>query len=111
MAACEKCGKTGFAPIDMYIEANLFVGPCCADETMSKVDSISTKSPKRAADIHVLSEHQEDGELEYGFEVSNKAGIRAYAKYGGASLAFERSPREIRDWAEKSGLLEQKKVG
>lgn len=98
MAMCEKCKKSGYQPADMFIEANLFVGPCCNDGRMTPVRKVYDEP----AQVHVL--RPPDQTFEYGVELSNRAGVKAYASYGGLEVRFERSPEEIKKWAEANGF-------
>ena len=103
MAMCEKCGNKGFEPTQMFIDGSdkTFVGPCCS----AKVQDLR---PIGGATVHVLPGAMDD--VEYGVEVTNKKGVRAFVHYGGLDIAFERSPQQIRTWAEKQGLVDQKKT-
>jgi hypothetical protein len=108
MAACEKCGKSGFVPYQMFIDPveQKFVGPCCAT-VGAQVHVVQPPAPSAPAQIHVLSPPDD---VEYGIEVSNKVGVRAFANYHGLEVTFERSPDEIRKWAETQGIVEPKKA-
>ncbi len=99
MAACEKCGTHGYLPQAMSIENDIFVGPCCATPAATPV--------RMPAQVHVLPAQSDD--VEYGVEVTNKKGVKAYVRYGGLDIAFERSPQQIRTWAEKNGLVDEKR--
>lgn len=103
MAMCEMCKRDNYKPLEMFvgIDQGIFIGPCC---------SLKTKCvPVNRPQIHILPA-QDD--VEYGMEVSNKIGVKAYVAYGGLQVSFERSPREIRAWAEKNGLIpDEKHVG
>jgi hypothetical protein len=79
----------------------------CIDLEVSEGNGPVTPIRGNYSNVRVLPAPTNEGP-EYGIEVSNKVGVRAYAKYGGVNVAFERSPKELRDWAEKSGLVEQK---
>lgn len=105
MAMCESCNKGGFTPVEMFVHGEHFVGPCCAKPGMRQVFPLPGSMP---ATIHVLP-NQED--VEYGIEVSNKVGVRAFANYHGLAVSFERSPAQIREWAEKNGFAEHRKLG
>lgn len=103
MAMCEMCGTAGYEPRQIYIDADskTFVGPCCT----SKVQHLLPL----AGQVHVLPAPDESAE--YGVEVSNKVGVRAYLNYGGLAITFERTPRQIRTWAEKQGLVDVRQAG
>jgi hypothetical protein len=92
---CEYCKTGNFQREEMFVDQTnkLFVGPCCT----AKVPALA---PVQAI------QPQED--LEYGVEVSNRRGVKAYANFGGLRLSFQRSPEQIRDWAEKNGFTDQK---
>ena len=104
MAMCEKCKKSGYAPDQMFIEADLFVGPCCATPDLSRV-----RLRGIPAQVHILPAEPEG--VEYGIELSNKHGVQAYARYEGLRVSFERTPEQLREWAEKNGIVDQKKTG
>jgi hypothetical protein len=98
MAVCEKCkNPTNYQPHEMFValDEHLFIGPCCAPTTRS----IPVRSP---AEVHILPASDD---VEYGLEISNRIGVKAYVNYAGLQLSFERSPREIKTWAQKQGLL------
>lgn len=109
MAMCEKCGKNGFVPYQMAIDPveQKFIGPCCKEQT---VNAHVIQPPAPPAQVHVLVPVKATDEVEYGLELSNKVGVRAFANYHGLQLSFERSPEQIRKWALEQGLLEQKAV-
>ena len=102
MAMCEKCQKGGYAPDQMFIEANLFVGPCCCGLGMTPVAAAFRK----LAEVHVLPGQPD--EVEYGLELTSTKGVHAYVRYGGLDISFERSPKQIQSWAEMNGLVEKK---
>jgi hypothetical protein len=99
MAMCEKCQKAGYDPKAMFIEGDQFIGVCCAGPYSRKVIT-------PPAEVHVLPTQSD--EIEYGIEVSNKVGVRAYANYQGLQLSFERSPQQLTAWAQRNGLMEKK---
>lgn len=97
MAYCEKCGTKGFTPYQMLVDpsANIFVGPCCADNTAIAGVRVAAKPPPAE-------------DLEYGVQISNKVGVSIYLNYNGLAISYDRSPAEIKHWAIKNGLMEQK---
>jgi len=101
MAQCEKCGKGGWRPMAMFVESESFIGPCCAQQSAT---------PIQFDHIRMLPQPQST-EPEYGIEISNKVGVKAYVSYSGLQLSFERSPEEIRRWAMEAGVIEAKKIG
>jgi hypothetical protein len=102
MAMCEKCGKSGYVPYQMSIDPTeqKFVGPCCAGQT---VGAHLVQGPP--APVRLLQAVQPD-DVEYGVEVSSKVGVRAYANYHGLQLSFERTPTQIKQWAQEQGIIE-----
>lgn len=96
MAACEKCGASGFTPYQMLVdkEHQIFIGPCC---------STSTSMPG----MKVVPRGLPPEEVEYGIQVSNKVGVHLYVNYGGLALSFDRTPKEIEDWAIKTGIMDK----
>lgn len=102
MAMCEQCGKNGYVPFQMFVQFDKFVGPCCKE-----AGAHSIQPPSPPASVHVLVPVKATDEVEYGLELSNKIGIRAYANYHGLQLSYERSPEQLKKWAEKQGLIEQ----
>jgi hypothetical protein len=105
MAMCEKCGKNGFVPYQMAIDPieQKFIGPCCKD-LVANVHVL--QQPPAPAPIHILTPVRSTDEVEYGLEMSNKIGVRAYANYHGLQVSFERTPVQIKKWAEETGLVE-----
>lgn len=105
MAMCEKCGKNGFVPYQMSIDPaeQKFIGPCCS-ELVAHVHHL--QQPPAPAPIHILVPVKSSDEVEYGVEVSNKIGVRAFANYHGLQVSFERSPAQLQKWAEEQGLVE-----
>lgn len=103
MATCEKCGSKGHEPRKMFIEmeSKSFVGECCLDKCSLYIPVDPSKHPM-PHELFVLPESSDD--IEYGVELSNKIGVRAFVAYGGLNLAFNRTPQQIRTWAEKNGL-------
>lgn len=101
MAMCEQCGKNGYVPFQMFVQFDKFVGPCC------KEDGAHSVQPPVPANVHVLVPVKQTDEVEYGVELSNKVGIRAFANYHGLQVTYERSPEQIKKWALEAGLIEQ----
>lgn len=99
MAMCEKCNKTGYTPQQMAILGEMFFGPCCATPDMRPV------APPQYGQVHVLPTQQDA--VEYGIEISNRVGIRAYAHYHGLSIEYERSPQQIEGWLRHQGIIGQ----
>ena len=99
MAACEKCGTTGFTPHQMLVdpEKQIFVGPCC---------TTSTSMPG----VRVVAKGPPPEDVEYGVQISNKLGVHVYVNYGGLALSFDRTPKELQDWAVKNGIMEKTTV-
>ncbi len=106
MAMCEKCKTNGFVPYQMAIDPieQIFIGPCCAPKVLN---ARPVQQPSTPANVHVLIPVNPTNEVEYGVEVSNKIGIRAYANYYGLQVSFERTPDQIKKWAEQQGLVAQ----
>lgn len=104
MAYCERCGKTGFTPGEMAVntQEKIFVGPCCMKDV--DVPALSAVGPQPPTNVIALPANLDD--VDYGIEVSNKVGVRAYVQYSGFQLSFEKSPKEIRKWAQEQGLIE-----
>lgn len=107
MATCEKCNTGGWHPDAMFIDidAKGFIGPCCTSRTTHYVPITVATQPRPPMQVIQMPPK---GDVEYGLEVSNKVGIRAYVNYAGLSLQFEKTPTEIREWATANGLAEQK---
>ena len=101
MAMCEVCSKSGYLPEFMSIRDQIFVGPCC--QTSSDLPVNFRRGPQ------IINLPIKPDDVEYGFELSNKAGVKAYATYGGLSLQFERSPSQIRRWMEENDLIDKKR--
>ena len=101
MAMCEKCNTKGYEPSQMYIDWDdkSFVGPCCT----GKVRNLRSLP---SAQVAILPARQDD--VEYGVELSNKVGVKAFVRMGGLDVSFERSPKQLKTWAEESGLIEKK---
>ena len=103
MAMCEKCkNPTNYTPNEMFVslEGQMFVGPCCAPTTHCV--------PVRRRDFQpaqVLPFKPQEQQLDYGIELSNKVGVRAWVNYEGLQLSFERDPKQLKDWAERQGLV------
>jgi hypothetical protein len=104
MAMCEKCKMQGYSPDAMFVEADLFIGPCCAQRDSTRVRLQAAGMP---AQVHVLPAQGDSGEVAYGVEVSNRVGIHAWVNYQGLEVSFERNPAQLRTWAEKQGLMER----
>ena len=104
MAMCEKCQKNGFVPYQMSIDPveQKFIGPCCAPVTAGVMPVVQPPAP---SNVRLLQPVQ-PADVEYGVEVSSKVGVRAYANYHGLQLSFERTPTQIKKWAEEQGLVE-----
>jgi hypothetical protein len=105
MAYCEECGKTGYTPNDMLVnqEKKIFIGPCCQrDVPVPK--AIGPQPPPGEMRVIHLPKNTDD--VEFGMEISNKIGVRAYVNYSGLQLSFERSPSEIQKWAKEQGFIE-----
>lgn len=102
MAMCEKCGKNGYTPYQMSVDPaeQKFVGPCCKD-VVAHVHQLQPPPP-----VRVVVPITPTDEFEYGLELSSKVGVRAYANYHGLQVSFEKTPTEIRRWAETQGLVE-----
>lgn len=85
MAMCEKCGKSGLDMRDMRVdqEKKSFVGPCCI-----KIDPMAF----------------DKNEVSYGVEFSSHMGVRAYASYGGLSIEFKKTKKEIQEWMEATSM-------
>lgn len=107
MAYCEKCNKQGFSPNQMYVdqEKKIFVGPCCATEELTPAMHVvgDTPVPKPGTVIQIP---RNLNDVDYGLEISNSVGVRAYVQYSGFQLSFERSPYEIKKWAKEQGIIE-----
>jgi hypothetical protein len=97
---CENCNQAGLKLEDVHVQNDMFVGRCCVQQG-------AVKLVPPPAQVHVLPA-QDD--VEYGVEISNKVGIRAYANYHGLQVSFERTPRQLQDWAEKQGLLGERQT-
>jgi hypothetical protein len=97
MAACEKCGTSGFTPYQMLVdkEHQIFIGPCCSTSTSMPGIRVVPKEPPPPEDV------------EYGIQVSNKVGVHVYLNYGGLALSFDKTPKELEDWAVKTGIMEK----
>lgn len=104
MAYCEECGKTGYNPDVMLVnrEKKIFVGPCCQRD----VPVPQAIGPQPSEPMKVIHLPKNADDVEYGFEISNKIGVRAYVNYSGLQLSFERSPSEIQKWAKEQGFIE-----
>jgi hypothetical protein len=90
MATCENCNKGGYTAEQMDNRWDKVVGPCCYHiyaPQMAQVTGGQVNAPPP----------------EYGVEVSNKIGIRAYVEYAGFKAEFKKSPEEIKQ------LFEEKK--
>lgn len=107
MAMCEKCGKNGYLPTAMSVdpERDQFVGPCCADQSKT----FRVAEPRGALPPMQVIKLPPKGDVEYGLEVSNKVGVRAFVNWAGFSLQFERTPTELTDWAKKNGFIDDNK--
>lgn len=105
MAYCEECGKTGYNPNEMLVnrEKKIFIGPCCQRD-VPVPEAIGPQPPPH--EVRVIHLPRDADEVEYGIEVSNKVGVRAFVNYAGLQLSFERSPSEIKKWAKDQGLIE-----
>ncbi len=107
MAMCEKCGKNGYTPYQMAVDPieQKFLGPCCKDQVVAAhiIQPPAQQMPPPA--LRVVVPIQPTNEVEYGLEVSNKIGVHAYVNYQGLRLTFEKSPEELKDWAQRQGLL------
>jgi hypothetical protein len=104
------CGTKNYPPSAMFIDTatETFIGQCCLSRSNGYVPV--TVSPFSRPPMQVIPMPIRADDVEYGFEVSNKVGVRAYVNYAGLSLQFDKSPTEIRDWALKNGILEPKAV-
>lgn len=102
MAMCEKCTKQAFHPTQMFIDRDTekFVGPCCAAQGDVPV------SRPQVPPVQVLPFKTQNDGLEYGIELSNKVGVHAYLNYQGLQISFERTPAQLRKWAEQQGLVQ-----
>lgn len=108
MAHCERCGTAGFEPNAMFIdlETKMFVGGCCTPLSKAFVPITVSAHPRPPMQVINLPPN---GDVEYGMEISNKVGVRAYVNYAGLSVQFEKTPTEIKEWAQKNGLTEPKR--
>ena len=106
MAQCEMCGTKNYPPSSMFIDtaSSSFIGQCCVSRSAGYVPVTVSPFPRPPMQVIVMPPRADD--VEYGFEVSNKVGVRAYVNYAGLSLQFEKTPTEIRDWAQKNGIIE-----
>lgn len=105
MAMCEKCKTSGFRTTEMAVDPSddTFVGPCC----WAKINSKAAQWARPPAQVHVLPAQGDSKEVEYGIEVSNKVGVHAWVNYQGLEISFERSPAQLKTWAERQGLVEK----
>lgn len=110
MAMCEMCGTKNYPPESMFIDkaTTSFIGPCCISHSVGFTPVTSNPFPRPPMQVIQMPPRVED--VEYGFEVSNKVGVRAYVNYAGLSLQFEKTPTQIREWAQKNGIVEPAKV-
>lgn len=108
MAMCELCGTSGLDPKAMFIDvdSSMFIGACCTPKSQKFVPVIVQAQPRPPMQVLHMPARLDD--VEYGLELSNKVGVRAYVNYAGLSLQFEKTPAEIKSWATKNGLAAPK---
>lgn len=108
MAMCEMCGTKNYPPEAMFIDkaTETFIGHCCLSRSAGYVP-VTIAMPQRPP-MQVINMPLKADDVEYGFEVSNKVGVRAYVNYAGLTLQFEKTPSDIRTWAQKNGIIENK---